>query len=157
MSSEVQTPTSPSFSVKGLQPIGSQDADAFGDACKRYSEVSMLFPPELSNPLPVFERLDEEPTDVLEPEQTDSLGLSLGDGGEMTVDKTDAEHVDVNDENKDDEGTEKGAETDNEEPRASKQVWPLPPLRTVVLDEESGESWHEVDEIIEVTRFPTSI
>ncbi len=44
-----------------------------------------------------------------------------------------------------------GSETETEmDAKHSNASWPLPPIRTFVVDEETGEGWHDVESTVEV-------
>lgn len=155
---EIHPPCSPVFPVKELQPISAQDADAFGDACKRYSEFSMGCPMDISTPVPPFKELSEELT-TKETEGENGLRLTLNCTeveSESTASISD--YVGAKEDVQPScNGEEEAVADNNEDVRVSKQTWPLPPLRTVVLDQENGEGWHDVDQMIEVTHFVTTI
>lgn len=48
-------------------------------------------------------------------------------------------------------GTESETDTDYDTNNSELDHWPLPPYRTVVVDLEKGEGWHEVEPVVEVS------
>lgn len=50
-------------------------------------------------------------------------------------------------------GTESETDTDYDTNNSELDHWPLPPYRTVVVDLEKGEGWHDVEPVVEVSRL----
>ncbi|KAH8120475.1 hypothetical protein DFH11DRAFT_1722249 [Phellopilus nigrolimitatus] len=153
--------------IQGLvcEPLGANDADAFGEACR--AEVKR----DIMSPTAWF--LDEDCTRDTEAANNNidssTRGPEPGEGeahadalmketvGEEGIDQPAPPQLFRESLHKAYPETDSETDTENECGPSDSRSWPLPPPRTVVVNEENGESWHTVEPIVEVsaTVFPS--